>query len=139
MDSLFDHLLNFKPQLFMVARLLVGFFFVFFGVWNTIHWHTTAILMQQKKIPLFIFGLFLGIALETICGIMIICNFYASIAALCLIPFVIVAVFIFHPFWSFEGDLRVLNMLCFITNLTSTLGALLLLLVMDSSSAVTIS
>jgi uncharacterized membrane protein YphA (DoxX/SURF4 family) len=128
MEPLSAYLLPLEPTIFIIARLLVGFFFLFFGIWNLLHWKPTLEFMEQKKIPLATFALGFGIALEILCSLMIIADIDVQIAVLLLIPFVIVAVFIFHAFWNFEGDIRRLNMLCFITNLTSTLAALLLLL-----------
>jgi len=120
-----DIILSNLPTL---GRWLIGFFFLFFGIWNTYHWRPTHEFMVQRKIPFSLPFLFFGIAVETICALMLIFGFYVKIAALVLIPFDIVAVLIFHPFWIFTGENRRLNMVCFITNLTSTLGALILLL-----------
>lgn len=120
-----DALLPYSP---MLGRILIGFFFFFFGIWNAYHWKPTLSFMLQKKIPLSGPVLLFGILLQTIMGLMLMLGFYVKIAALLLIPFDIVAVFIFHAFWNFSGEIRRLNMIVFITNLTASLGALLLLL-----------
>ena len=112
----------------VLGRFLIGFFFVFFGVWNTCHWRPTLDFMLQKKIPFSFACLWFGITLQTVTGLMLIVNSYVKIAALLLIPFDIVSVLIFHAFWNFEGEIRRLNMIIFFANLTGTLGALLLLL-----------
>ena len=112
----------------IVGRFLIGFFYVFFGIWNLNHWSPTLDAMWQKRIPLAVILLALGILTQTICGLMIIFGIYVKLAALILIPFVIIVVNIFHAFWQFEGEIRQLNFLCYITHMTSSLAALILLL-----------
>lgn len=111
-----------------VGRILVGFYFTFFGVWNVCHWVPTLNFMLQKKLPFARFLLGFGIGVQSITGLMLIFGFYAQIAAFILIPFDIVSVFIFHAFWNFDGEIRRLNMIIFIANITATLSALLLLM-----------
>ena len=116
------------PYLPVAGCILVGFFFAFFGIWNTYHWRPTLALMQQKRIPLSFALLIVGILTQTIAGLMLMFGIYIKLAALVLIPFDIIAVLIFHDFWNYKGEIRQLNMIIFITNLTASLGALLLLL-----------
>lgn len=120
-----DQLLLIPAEL---SHVLIGFYFAFFGIWNIYHWRPILLTMSEKNIPHPWLLLPLGIAWQTITGIMIICNIHIKIAALSLIPFTLIAVCIFHPFWRFKGELRVLNFNIFITNITITLASLLLLL-----------
>jgi len=113
---------------YILGRILIGFLFFFFGIWNTLHRKPILEFMQQKKIPLAFPFLILGLAWETLFGFYIIIGLWVQFSALMLIPFTIVSVFIFHAFWNFDGQVRSLNMTLFIANLTVTLGALLLLL-----------
>ncbi len=112
----------------VLGRVLIGLLFLFFGVWNSCHWRPTLDFMHQKKIPLAMPFLWLGIAWQTIMGLLLILGIEVKIAAVLLIPFTVVSVFIFHAFWNFEGEVRRLNMILFIANLTGSLGGLLLLL-----------
>jgi putative oxidoreductase len=116
------------PILFHLGCILIGFYFAFFGVWNSYHWKPTLAVMMQKKIPYAKFLLGLGILIQTITGLMILLDLYSNIAALILIPFNLSAVFMFHPFWTFEGEIRRLNMIVFIANLTATMSSLLFLI-----------
>ena len=120
-----DTIFSFFPAL---GTFLVGFYFAFFGVWNACHWQATKDFMVTKKIPFTSFLLGLGIGLQTVAGCLLMTGFYRPLAAMLLIPFNIVAVFIFHAFWEHEGEIRRLNMIIFIANLSGTLGALCLLL-----------
>jgi putative oxidoreductase len=112
----------------IIGCFLIGFFFAFFGLWNSYHWRPTLDFMIKKKIPFPLPLLILGIIVQTVAGLMLMIGVYINIAALLLIPFDIIAVLIFHAFWNFEGEIRRLNTIIFITNLTASLGALLLLL-----------
>ena len=111
----------------IAGRCLVGLFFLFFGIWNALHWQPTVNVMVEQKIPCANLLLLFGIVWEIIAGTLIIAGFYVQWAALSLIPFNIIAVLIYHQFWKFDGPLRTLNTIIFVTNLTSSLGALLLL------------
>jgi putative oxidoreductase len=108
--------------------MLIGFFFVFFGFWNFIHRAPTIDFMKKKHLPLSSMVFYFGIILQILCGLGIMFNYASSLAALLLIPFNIIAVFIFHAFWTYSDEIRRLNMICFVTNLTASLGALILLI-----------
>jgi uncharacterized membrane protein YphA (DoxX/SURF4 family) len=112
----------------LIAHVLIGFYFVFAGFWNIYHWRPIVENMTQKNIPLPFFILASGIFWETVAGFMIMFGLYVKIAALVLIPFTIIAVFIFHPFWNDRGEHRALNLSIFLANITMTVSALLLLL-----------
>lgn len=111
-----------------IAHTLIGFYFAFFGVWNIYHWRPLMEAMVQKNIPHPWLFLSIGIIWQILAGIMIIMNIYAKLAALSLIPFTIIAVCIFHPFWRFSGEHRALNFTIFTVNMTITLAALLLII-----------
>jgi uncharacterized membrane protein YphA (DoxX/SURF4 family) len=113
---------------YTLGRILVGFLFFFFGVWNILHRKSILEFMQQKNIPLAFPFLILGLAWQTLFGFYIVIGLWVQLSALMLIPFTIVSVFIFHAFWNFEGEIRRLNMILFIANLTGSLGGLILLL-----------
>lgn len=131
-----DIILNHLP---LLGRVLVGVFFVFFGFWNIMHWQPTLNAMRQKSIPLASLLLAAGIVLQTLCGLMLIVGIYAKLAALLLIPFTVIAVFMFHAFWTFTGEARRLNIAIFVTHLTCTTGALILLMNTIESNADTMA
>ena len=112
----------------LIAHVLIGFYFASAGFWNIYHWRPIVESLAQKKIPLPFFILAAGIFWETVAGFMIMFGLYIKIAALLLIPFTIIAVFIFHPFWKDRGEHRALNLSIFLANITMTVSALLLLL-----------
>lgn len=112
----------------VLGRILIGFFFLFFGIWNVMHRQAILSFMRQKHIPFTRPVLAVGIIWQSALGLLLIIGIGVQLAALLLIPFTLISVFIFHAFWNFEGETRQLNMALFIANLTATLGGLLLLL-----------
>lgn len=119
---------NLFPFLLVLSHILIGFYFVFYGFWNIYHWRPIMEDMNQKNIPIPFLVLACGIFWQTVAGFMIMFGIYVKLAALLLIPFTIISVFIFHPFWRHHGEQRALNLNIFIANLTVSLSALLLLL-----------
>ncbi|MCH9689708.1 MAG: DoxX family membrane protein [Gammaproteobacteria bacterium] len=114
----------FAPSL---GAFLVGFYFVFFGVWNACHWSPTKQVMSLKKIPSSALILSIGITFQIILGSLLMLGIYIQFAAIMLMPFTLIASFIFHDFWASEGELWRLNFIIFTSNLTCSLGALCLL------------
>ncbi|OGT47164.1 MAG: hypothetical protein A3E83_05250 [Gammaproteobacteria bacterium RIFCSPHIGHO2_12_FULL_41_20] len=118
-----------------IAHFLIGFYFLFFGIWNIYHWRPTLSLLNQKNLPHPWLLLPLAIAWQSIAGIMIICGIFIKLAALSLIPFTLISICIIHQFWKHTGELRNLNLIIFVANLTVTCASLLLLL--NNSTALT--
>lgn len=114
--------------LFVTSHVLIGFYFAFFGFWNIYHWRPLLMTLNERNIPMPQLVLSIGIAVQVIAGGMIMFVNYVKPATLVLLPFTIIAVYIFHPFWKFKGEDRKLNFTLFFTNITVTLGALLHLL-----------
>ncbi len=111
-----------------LAHFLIGFYFTFFGIWNIYHWVPMTETMIQRWLPRPFFLLSLIIAWQIIAGVMLIFGILIKLAALTLIPFVFIMVFVLHPFWKFKGEIRKQHMALFITHLTICPGALVLLL-----------
>lgn len=119
------NLLNILP---IIGKCFIGFFFVASGLWNIYHWRPSLRVMIDKNIPLPFVFLPLGIFWKICAGAMIIFGSYTKLAALSLIIFTVITISIFHDFWNHQGELRRLNLLLFLANLTISVGALLLLL-----------
>ena len=112
----------------MISRFLIAFFFLVFGVLNVLSRQSIISAMHEKKIPFAPFVFYSGVFYQVFFSIAILCNFYTSVSALALILFDVIAIFIFHPFWTMQGELRRLNQIIFITNSTIVIGALLSLI-----------
>jgi putative oxidoreductase len=120
-----ENLLAWLPAL---GRIFVGFYFAIFGFWNIYHWRPFLNTMIKRNIPLPFMLLPLGIFWQISTGTMIMFGSYVKLAAVSLILFTLIGVYIFHDFWNHQGELRRLNMTLFIGNLTISIGGLLLLL-----------
>ncbi len=118
---------NFLLSLPSIAHLFIGFYFVFFGFWNVYHWRPLMNAMLGDKITSPMLFLSVGILWQTVFGFMIIFGIFVEISALLLIPYVIIAILIRHPFWKFHGENRGLHFTIFLTHLLITISALLLL------------
>jgi len=119
----------------LIIHALIGFYFAFFGFWNIYHWVPIVEVMAQKRVPMPYLLLPIGITWQILAGILIIFGIGTKLAALSLVPFTLVAVFIFHPFWKYRGELCALNFSIFVANCTIGLGALLSLVLPVSSFA----
>ncbi len=111
----------------LVTHSLIGFYFAFFGFWNTYHWRPLMETLSQRNIAHPWLLLPIGIVWQTLAGFMIMLNFYLNIAAISLIPFTLIAIFLLYPFWQFHGEQRGLHFTLFITHLLVTVSALILI------------
>ncbi len=111
-----------------LIHVLIGLYFAFFGFWNIYHWVPIVQTMMQKRLPVPYLLLAMGITWQIVAGCMIVLGFLVKLAAISLIPFTIIAVIIFHPFWQFKGEVLRLNFTIFVANFTIGLGALLSLI-----------
>lgn len=112
----------------MFSPFLIALFFMIFGVLNFRSRQSIITAMYEKNIPFARFMFYFGVIFQLLLGAAIMIDMYTSFAAIGLIIFDIVAIFIFHPFWKMTGELRRLNQIIFITNSTIVIGALLLLI-----------
>jgi putative oxidoreductase len=118
------NLLNLLP---IMGKCFIGFYFAGTGLFNIYHWRPTLAAMIEKNIPLPFIVMPLGIFWEISAGSMIIFNSYVKLAALSLIFFTVIAITLFHDFWNHEGEVRKLNKIIFIANMTISIGALIIL------------
>lgn len=119
---------NIYMTLPFISHTLIGFYFIFFGIWNVYNWRSTMEVILHRHFPHPWLFLSIGIAWQMIAGFMIVLNVYIKMAALSLIPFTLIAIYLFYPFWKFKAEHRVFHFTLFTANLTMTVGALTLLL-----------
>ncbi|MDR3492433.1 MAG: DoxX family protein [Gammaproteobacteria bacterium] len=115
-------------NLTMISHFLIGFYFIFFAVWNIYHWSRIIEVMLRDGFPHPYLLLPIGIGWQAIAGFMILFGVFSKLAALSLIPYIIIASCIFHPFWNHKGEIRFLHCTIFMTNITIVISALLLFL-----------
>jgi len=117
-----------------LAASLVGAFFLGFGLANARA--STAIIDSLKNrsfvAPRLLF--WLGVGTQSVAGAALLTGFYTAWMAGVLVVFTLVAPFIFHNFWTMEGEARFLNRIIFICDYTCVLAALILIASSDQQA-----
>lgn len=116
------------------AEVLIGAFFLGFGVANVRSRSVLIELLRTRQIPLPLLLFWAGVATQSICGALLIVGYLPALMAAVLIPFTLIAPLIFHPFWMMEGEARLLNRIIFISDYTCVIAALLLVASSDPHS-----
>lgn len=112
----------------VIAQLLIGFYYAFYGFWNIYHWTPIISAMMRDNIPHPYLWLSMCIFFQVLLGCLIMFNLFVKTAASILIPFTLLAAIIFHPFWRYKGELRILNFSNFMAQTTIAISALLFLI-----------
>lgn len=108
-----------------LGRLLVGAWFLYFGVANVRNWQPLADQLRQKSIPLPTISIWLGIALQVLCALLLIVGVQRFLAGLLLLIGLIFTTFMLQQFWRAQGEQKSEQLHQFFTNL-AIMGALLL-------------
>ena len=114
------------------AELLVGAFYLGFGVANARSSLEIVETLRKRSFILPRVLFWAGVATQSGAGALLVLGYQASLAAILLIPFTLIAPLIFHPFWSMEGEARFLNRIIFLCDYTCVLGSLLLIVGADA-------
>jgi putative oxidoreductase len=111
--------------LILLGRFLLGAHFFIAGVRNfrSFTAHTAA--LGERNVPLPAASLAIALVVQTIGGAMVALGLGPVIAAPALIVFTIVATALYHNFWAFTGDERVMHTNFTLTNM-ALCGALLM-------------
>ena len=94
---------EFASSLFFVGRLLLGGAFVFAGLRNLTNIPALTGLLAGRGVPQARPALYLGIAWQVVCGILLVGGLWIAWAAVGLIAFLLVATPVFHNFWAYQG------------------------------------
>lgn len=110
----------------LAGRLLLGGFFLFFGLTKFTSLGGTAGYIASVGLPMPMAGAVFAAALETFGGLALLLGWQARIAALALAAFTLVASVIFHAFWAVPAEQAFVQQLMFTKNLALTGGLLML-------------
>ena len=94
---------DFPSILIFVARLLIGGAFILAGLRNLTNVPVLTGIMAARGVPQARAVLFAGIALQVVCGALLVVGLWTAIAAAFLIAFVVAGSWIFHNFWDHLG------------------------------------
>ncbi len=117
-----------------LAALLVGAFYLGFGVANA---RSSAAIIESLKQRNFAWPqllFWLGVSTQSLAGMALLLGFHPALSAGVLIGFTLVAPIVFHNFWAMEGEARLLNRIIFICDYTCVLAILLLLASSDQQA-----
>jgi putative oxidoreductase len=122
-----------------LAALLVGAFFLGFGIANARSSAAIIESLKQRNImaPQALF--WLGVSTQSLAGAMLMVGFQPALMAGGLVVFTLIAPLVFHNFWTMEGDARFLNRIIFICDYTCVLAALVLIAASDKQAWANIS
>ena len=122
-----------------LAALLVGAFFLGFGIANARSSAAIIESLKQRNImaPQALF--WLGVSTQSLAGAMMMAGVQSALMAGGLIVFTLIAPLVFHNFWTMEGEARFLNRIIFICDYTCVLAALILIAASDKQAWATLS
>ncbi|MCG8379138.1 MAG: DoxX family protein [Proteobacteria bacterium] len=101
----------------LIGRILLSAIFILAGFNKITGFESTAGYMASKGLPMAEVLLVLTIIIELGGGLMILVGWQARWAAMVIFLFLIPVTFVFHPFWSFEGQEAVTQYHKFMKNL----------------------
>lgn len=110
----------------LVGRLLLGGFFLYYGLNKLAGLEGTAGTIASVGLPLPMAGALFAAAIETLGGLALLLGMQARIAALALAAFTLLATFIFHAFWAVPAEQAFVQQLMFAKNLALTGGLFML-------------
>jgi putative oxidoreductase len=110
----------------LAGRLLLGGFFLYYGLGKFAALSGTAGYIASQGLPLPGVLAFLTALLETVGGLALLVGYQARIAALALAAFTLLATFIFHAFWAVPAEQAFVQQLMFAKNLALTGGLFML-------------
>lgn len=116
-----------KNLVALVGRVFVSIIFIVAGVQKIVAFKTMSALLATMKMPYAEWLLIVAIIFELGGALLLFFGWFARFGSVLLIIFVVVATFLFHSFWTFQGAPAVNQTHHFLKNL-SILGGLLYVL-----------
>jgi putative oxidoreductase len=114
--------------LIFLGRFLLGGAFVVFGIRNIANIPRLTETMEKKGLlPQPRMWMIVGVAIQIIGGAMVAIGFLAAIGAAALIAFLLLAAYLFHPFWEYPKEEQTPHINACIMN-TGLSGAFLIVL-----------
>jgi putative oxidoreductase len=102
--------------LLYLGRFLLGAAFVAFGLRNLSAIPRLTEAMEKKGLPQAKTLMTIGVGIQIVGGVMVALGLFAALGALALAVFVIVAAYLFHPFWEHQDAARTPHLTAWIMN-----------------------
>ncbi|WEX11300.1 DoxX family protein [Chelativorans sp. AA-79] len=91
------------PWVVILARILLGGAFAFAGLRNLTNLPVLTSILAGRGVPLPRVALLAGIAVQIVCGLLVITGVWTVAAAAGLILFLVLATYLFNNFWDHQG------------------------------------
>lgn len=117
----------------VLARMLLSAIFLMSGVHKIMAWDETVTQMQSEGLANASVLLPLAIAAEIGGGLSVLLGLWGRLGAFGLFVFLIPTTFIFHDFWTYEGQQQQMQMQHFMKNIT-IMGGLLMVTAFGSGA-----
>lgn len=112
------------PKTLLLGRVFLSIIFVMSGIGKVMDWSGNAAAMRAEglmAVPVLLLG---AILIEVFGGLALMTGTATRLAALALVVFLIPTTLLFHDFWTYQDQLRQMQMSHFLKNL-SIMGGLL--------------
>src|SRR3990167_2839573 len=113
-----------KSFIALVGRIFLSVMFIAAGAQKIMQYKAMSVMLGTMGLPASNWLLILAIVFELGGGLLVFFGWFARFGAFLLFIFVILATYLFHTFWTFQGAQAVNQMQHFFKNLT-ILGGLL--------------
>lgn len=117
---------TYRDILALAGRILLVLIFLLSGMSKLSGWSGTVGYLASKGIPAIPMFLSLAIIIEVVGAVSVVLGYQARWGALILFLYLIPVTLIFHNFWALNGQLREIQMINFMKNI-SIMGGLLLI------------
>lgn len=108
----------------LIGRIFVSLIFIIAAIQKIMQYHAMAGMLEQMGVPSSQWLLILAIIFELGGGLLVFFGWFARFGAILLFVFVVVATFLFHSFWAFQGG-AMINQVHYFFKSLSICGALL--------------
>ena len=111
----------------LIGRIALALIFIVAGFQKLMGFGGTVEYIARQGVPLPQVAAGIAVAIELGGGLAVLAGWMTRLAALALIVFLIVITPIFHNFWAMAGEMRMINQIMFMKNLSIAGGFLILL------------
>lgn len=108
----------------LVGQATIGIVFLLGSVTDILDRNALLLMLQRKNLRYEQYLLYGAIALKILCGLALVFNITAHVAAFFLAGFTLIANIIFHPFWSCPPNDRKREYFAFVVNM-AVIGGLM--------------
>lgn len=118
------HQNHWESAISLLGRVFMAWLFIPAGISKIMGFSGSVAYAQSVGMPLPELGVFVGLCIEVLGGLMLLVGFKTRYAALFLAVFTLVAGFMFHAYWSLPADQAMMQKIMFNKNIAIVGGLL---------------